>query len=391
MNLHKVLIRQLKRLGLSHEAVPPSLHDWECLLQKISKAYTEADQDRYLLERSLHKSSTEMQERWQALRAMEEQWRSLGECAPDLILMVNLDGYVTFANRGRGVYSQEEMIGKRLESLYLLPDNRAAMGAFKQALNKSSSKIEIRGLGPNHEGLCYSQRMTPIEKDGQVTGVLVVETDITEQIKMQKEIEMERARAIHSSKFATLGEMAGGIAHEINTPLSTIQLFANLLRESAESAEIEKEQSLMIADKIESTVGRISKIIRGLRTFARQSDGDPFVTCEVSKIIEEAMDLMGEKLRNHGVRVEIDAGPKGLAIECRPTQITQIIMNMCSNSVDALEDAENKWIEIKAVDRGESAELTVTDGGSGIPRSVREKIMQPFLPPRSLARARDWA
>ncbi len=383
---HKLLMRQLKRLGLCHEALPHSLANWEQLLQKVSKAYTEADQERYLLERSLHMSSNEMQERWQKVRALEEQWRSLSECAPDLILMVDLAGYVTFANRGRGVYTQAELVGKRLETFYMLPDNRSATAAFEQALAKKNAKVEIRGLGPNREELWFSQRMNPIEKDGIVTGVLVVETEITEQIKMQKQIEVERAKATHSAKFAILGEMAGGIAHEINTPLGTIQLLSSMLKELNGGEALDKVKIDMVADRIDATVGRISKIIRGLKTFARQSEGDPFVPATIASIVEEAMDLMGEKLKFQNIEMRIDSIPNELMIECRATQITQIIMNLCSNSVDALSDQKEKWIEIKARERDDFVDIVITDSGRGIPAAVREKIMQPFFTTKELGK-----
>jgi PAS domain S-box-containing protein len=383
---HKLLARQLKRLGLSSEELPTSLEAWNQLLERVSKAYTESDQERYLLERSLHMSSTEMQERWKTVQLLEEQWRSLGECAPDLILMVNLDGYITFANRGRGSYSNEDLIGRKLETFYLLPDNRNAMASFQYAAQgMHNGKIEIRGIGPNREELWYSQRFSPIEKEGKVAAVLVVETDVTEQVKMSKQIEAERARAHHASKFATLGEMAGGIAHEINTPLATIQLLSNMLRDVQDGETIDMETVQMVADKIETTVGRISKIIRGLRTFARQSEGDPFVDTPIGTIVEEAMELMREKLRLAAVDIRISHIPENLSVECRCTQIAQILLNLCGNSVDAMKE-DNRWIEIDVRDRENFVDIIVTDSGTGIPTEVREKIMQPFFTTKELGK-----
>lgn len=377
--IHKLLQRQLKRLGLSLEAPPPTPAEWEQLLLKISKAYSEADQDRYLLERSLKKSSDEMQERWQTVRSLEEQWRSLGECAPDLILMVDLSGKITFANRGRGDLAKEQLIGLELRSLYQRPNFPEAEECFLKASQNSKSRFEFLNVSPGGEELWFSQRFSPVEKDGKVNAILVVETEITEQMRMHFELEAERARATNAAKFATLGEMAGGIAHEINTPLSTIQILASLIRSAVKTEPVKTPSVISAVERIEATVERISKIIRGLRTFARQSDDDPFSQASLAKIVDETLALMSEKLKILEIKVTIDPGPEDILVLCRPTQIAQIVMNLCGNSLDAVKDQPEKWIEISIRGTDEQAELTVTDSGHGIPTAIREKIMQPFF------------
>src|SRR5690606_8531990 len=98
----------------------------------------EADQERYLLERSLRISGEEMQERWLALRDMEERWRSLGECVPDLILMVDTHGRIHFANRGRISQDKSELIGSDFLSLYIPTELASAKVALDEAILKGN-------------------------------------------------------------------------------------------------------------------------------------------------------------------------------------------------------------------------------------------------------------
>jgi C4-dicarboxylate-specific signal transduction histidine kinase len=226
----------------------------------------------------------------------------------------------------------------------------------------------------------YSQRFSAIEDAGQgIIGMMIIETDVTEKLKLAEEVEVERAKAMHATKFATLGEMASGIAHEINTPLSHIQLLAAMLKERAQAGSIVAEDVRGIADQVDGTVARITKTVTTLRSFARQCDGDPFKRVQVADVLGETLELMRERLRVADVELRIVPFSPGMMIECRSTQVTQILLNLCANAIDAQEGREKRWLQIEVKDLGMSVEISVSDGGPGIPKVMREKIMQPFF------------
>ncbi|HMN67515.1 MAG TPA: ATP-binding protein [Bdellovibrionales bacterium] len=181
------------------------------------------------------------------------------------------------------------------------------------------------------------------------------------------EIDMERAKALHAGRFATLGEMTGSIVHEINAPLAAIQLLAG---------QVGNHEA---AKQIESTVQRIAKIVRGLRTFARRSEKDPFKSKPLANILNETVDLMREKMRMMGVEVEARDLGEGIEVECRSAQISQILVNLLMNAADAVEPLDEKWVRLEARDLGVSVEISITDSGTGIPEPVRRRLMEPFF------------
>lgn len=187
---------------------------------------------------------------------------------------------------------------------------------------------------------------------------------------------------ILNSKMSSLGEMASGIAHEINTPLAVIALRVVLLKEACNAENFAVVGRKMVMDActiIERTTHRIAKIITGLRAFARDGASDPFQYTDIQSIIDDTLDLCGEKFRSSGVDLQLEVPERKLFLSCRSTQISQVLLNLLSNSFDAIETSEQKWIKIKALDLGEEIELSVADSGQGIAPAIRSKLAQPFF------------
>lgn len=308
------------------------------------------------------------------------QLEQLGRCIPDLILVVDSGGEIVYANRGRGPFSRAELLGKRLQSLLITSEvEKADVALAEVMLTGTSTLIDVKGTSDESGQVWYSQRYSPIEADGAVIGMMVLEDDVTEKLKLVEEIELERAKAMHATKFATLGEMASGIAHEINTPLSHIQLLASMLKEKADGGQLVLEDARAISAQIETTVLRISKTVTSLRSFAHQVEGDPFESIAIAQVIAESLDLMRERLRTADVELRMPTISPEIKIECRSIQITQILLNLCGNAIDAQEGRDSRWIQFEIKDLGMSVEVAVIDNGPGIPKEVREKIMQPFF------------
>lgn len=194
-----------------------------------------------------------------------------------------------------------------------------------------------------------------------------------------KELEVSKMQLIHSSKMASLGEMASGMAHEINNPLTIIVGKIAVIRVMLEDLEIKNPTIIGEIDKIKETTDRIGKIIRGLRTFSRSSKEDPFELVPLDKIIEETLDLCKERFRVNDIEIKIDKIPKVLVV-CRPGQISQILLNLFNNSFDAIENLHEKWIHLGfKVKANKRILISVTDSGHGIPEKIADKIMEPFF------------
>jgi C4-dicarboxylate-specific signal transduction histidine kinase len=206
-----------------------------------------------------------------------------------------------------------------------------------------------------------------------------------ELVESQKKITEQQQILMISSKMSALGEMAGGIAHEINTPLGAISIFCSQLLEAAEERQIDKEFLVSTLKTIESTVVRISRIINGLRFFARDGSKDSLQPMSLHTIIQDALNLSFERLKYKNIRVEVICD-QNLHINCRHTEISQVILNLTNNASDAIEKMDDKWIKIIAEEKDGQVFLHVQDSGPGIPEEIRSKLMQPFFTTKELGK-----
>ncbi len=202
--------------------------------------------------------------------------------------------------------------------------------------------------------------------------------DITDKKEYEAQLELTKAKSIASAKLASLGEMAGGVAHEINNPLAVISLNASQILELIDDPEIQKDELKMFVEKILKTTSRIDRIVKGLKSFARGGDLDPFISTSVKAILENTLELCSEKLKKHSVELRLK-NIDDVFIECRESQIGQVLLNLISNGVDAIEKQNERWIEVELKNLDGYVVIDVTDSGSGIPDEVAEKIMQPFF------------
>lgn len=198
------------------------------------------------------------------------------------------------------------------------------------------------------------------------------------QQDLQQQIREQSQKLLYSSKMSSLGEMAGGIAHEINNPLTIINIHLQKLRSQLDRTEaLDKASAIALLDKMETTIQRITQIIRGLRTFSRDGSKDPFVLENISSVIQDAVSLCAESLRAKNIRLEVV--PTDLEIECQPVQIAQVLLNLLSNAKDAVAQTADRWIKIETRDFKTKICISVTDSGSGVPENLRDKLMQPFF------------
>ena len=126
---------------------------------------------------------------------------------------------------------------------------------------------------------------------------IAITNDITEKVEREKEIEHQRQALVHSARLASLGEMAGGIAHEINNPLGIIMGTAGHLKLHMRRQGIQDELLEEGFDRIEETVRRISSIIKGLRNFSRDASDEDFKAVRISDIVQETLELTREKVK----------------------------------------------------------------------------------------------
>lgn len=247
-------------------------------------------------------------------------------------------------------------------------------------VEKKSFTIDYKLLMENGEirELTVQGRVA-LDDNGEIIRVVGSSQDITERIKIQSQM-------IQSSKMASLGEMASGIAHEINNPLTIIKLAASQLQKNIDSKGPDLAGSIASISRIDSTVDRISKIILGLRTFSRDGKNDPVELVSVDEMLEDMLSFCNERLKHHAIKLLKDNILPDLLFEGRKIEITQVLLNLLNNSIDAIEFADHKWIKISVLNDDQYLEIKVTDSGLGIPLELQNKIFQPFFTSKEIGK-----
>jgi two-component system CheB/CheR fusion protein len=185
----------------------------------------------------------------------------------------------------------------------------------------------------------------------------------------------QQAQLIHASRLASLGEMSAGISHEINNPLAIIAGTIPML----ESFRLDEDKFKARTTSVLNAVTRISKIISALRKFSRSDsscDGSNWVG--LNTILSDTLEMVEPINGKIGATV---LSPKdlNLEIQCNPIALTQVLVNLVSNALNATESLTEKWIEIRLEVKDTGAFIRVLDSGLGIEESIQKNLFQPFF------------
>jgi signal transduction histidine kinase len=202
---------------------------------------------------------------------------------------------------------------------------------------------------------------------------------LREQQKGLEKIIKDRAKQLtDQAKFSALGVMTAGIVHEINNPLSVVKHRASLMRSAVLKDKADSEFLMRNLDQIEITGERMSKIISSLRKFTKSARAESLQVVSVATIIEDTLSYCTERFYHNNVVLQVEPYPP-VDIEVRAVEISQVILNLLNNSFDAVKNHPNPWVKIDFIDHGHFIQIKIIDSGTGIPVSIRKRIMEPFF------------
>jgi len=207
---------------------------------------------------------------------------------------------------------------------------------------------------------------------------------LKQEMEERKIAEEERALAMEqsfaSSKLASLGEMAGSIAHEIKTPLAVVTGSISMIREMISDTDQDSQEVYSILKDVETMMDRIAAIVRGLKAYSRPDEQDPFESVRVQDIVDDTISLIQDSLAQSDVEFEIKKMPQNLYISCRPTQISQILINLLNNAKYEVEPKSDGKITLEAYRKvSGDIEIVVSDNGNGIADDKVEKVFKAFF------------
>ena len=302
-------------------------------------------------------------------RAAADRAVAMVNASPLPLVLVDVDAKVHLINEaGRRVFG--------------LPDAAAAVGAPLEELGISPAEGDLAtalagartGHGPWHgrvlvtqpsgEGRLCDCTVTDLEGLGS-TDTLLALYDRTEELRAQREL-------VTREKLATIGEIASGVAHEVNNPLTAIRMEAEMLSTAA-NAETETSARTIIRE-----VDRAAGIIRSLLQLARRSDTTP-TPVQLNHVILDVAEIRRRVLRPENVDVETDLDDDAQAVLGLSQELVQVVLNLVTNAEHAVRGRSPAVIRVGTKSLDGWVRLTVEDSGSGVPSDIRARIFEPFF------------
>lgn len=263
--------------------------------------------------------------------------------------------------------------------IHLLTKNAILYPLFYALLIPLSigSLLTFSPFGYLISALCLFYLLTLIRATSHLYKIIINEFKLANKNqKLLKEVEDKSTTLVANAKKALLGEVAGGMAHEINNPLAYILSSLELMRLKQNITPEDLDKTI---NKIHVHINRISRIIKGLTYFSKQNVHDFFMLENLEDLISRTINLKKDTLKTLGINI-IFKVPKHIEIECNPFDFSLALLNLINNSQEALIELPRRWIKIEAEEYwSNSVIIKVTDSGLGIKAEVREKIMSPFF------------
>jgi two-component system sensor kinase FixL len=205
--------------------------------------------------------------------------------------------------------------------------------------------------------------------------------DVTDRRQTEDEARQLQERLTHFSRLSTMGEMAAGLAHEINQPLSAITMYAQACQRFLRSPDADPADVMEALEQISAQALRAGEVIRRLRNFVknREVKREP-VDC--NRLLDDLRTLAETDARLHNVRLRIEAEPVLPTVHADPIQLQQVVLNLVRNAIDAMADVPETHREVvlstRVLPEGE-IEIVVADHGSGLAPDANEHLFNPFF------------
>lgn len=202
-------------------------------------------------------------------------------------------------------------------------------------------------------------------------------TDLKNLKDKENIIEDQRHQVIEKTRLAALGEMAAGIAHEINNPLTIIHSNNSIISKNLKADKLQTELFIKLIDKNSKQVHRITSIISALRNLSRGMANDDSEVFSVDEVLEEVMNL--SVLRDTGRKIEFKHTKTKYRVFANRGHVVQIILNLVNNAMDEIENLKSPWIEFYSDIKDGNIEIHVKDCGHGIDQKTVNKIFTPMF------------
>lgn len=287
---------------------------------------------------------------------------------PDAVLVLDRDGIIRSANpavRAMVGYEPEEIIGRPYSDVSARPEEDVEL--WPQFREKGWTGERIARHREGHSVPMHATATPVFGPDGHLVSVLLIGRDITEEKQRQQ-------RLIESERLASVGQLAAGVAHEVNNPLAAISNFAELLLMEPLPDDVRSDLGA-----IASEAHRAGSIVRNLLAFARQTNAE-LQTANVQHLIENVAELVRYHLNAANIELRIENETERPTVCVDPNQIQQVLHNLITNARQAIQANDTSGhVTIRVALQQHEIVLTIDDTGPGIPRHILPRLYTPFF------------
>jgi len=318
-----------------------------------------------------------LNEKADELRGLKEYNENILESLDSGIVVLDLEGRVARWNR-----AMENLYGRRREEVLGRAPAEVLPEAFLDALNGSlvlGDEEEIAHIYKLHlpsadgRSLMVNVSVAPFQAGpGERCGTILILDDVTARVRLEEQLQ-------HAEKMASVGLLAAGVAHEVNTPLAGISSYAQLLRGQLE----ESDPRLPLLEKIEKQSFRAAKIINSLLNFSRAS-GTEFDRVDVNKVLLDVLSLVEHQLEGGSIRVRRELAATLPPVRGNENRIQQVFFNLVLNARDAM--PSGGWLTLVTYADADTVVVEVKDTGHGIRREHIRRIYDPFFTTKGIGR-----
>ncbi len=310
-------------------------------------------------------------------RNLSQEFHALLNGIPDNLLLLSPDLKIMWANKSAAAVFKKDVSELKGQYCYSMCcniishcDHCPTLASF---VSGKEENAEI-SISPDK---IWDIRAYPIkDESGEVKNVIELARDITEKVNLE-------AGATRTRHLASLGELAAGVAHEINNPINNIINYGQILSDECAAENRDDE----IPRRIIKDGDRISTIVKSLLSFARIRKEEKCLMY-LHDIFSDTLSLTSAQIRKDGIHLKVDVPSKPIRVPVHPQQIQQVFLNVISNSRFALNQKypgthENKILEVSckqiSMDKQPYVQIVFIDTGTGIAENVIDKVMNPFF------------
>jgi PAS domain S-box-containing protein len=371
---------------------------------------------------------TERREVEQTLQESEARFRRIAEQSPDIIFRLGLNGleYISPAFASiLGHAPTDRMVSEAMSPQHIHPDELPRLPEIIAQLDHGPVRCELRMLHADGHTVWTEHHLAPIHSPSgkriAVEGIVrditarkeveaalqqvhrdlearvarrtaelaqaneALRAEIAERLRAQDQLRQHQAALAHVLRVSTMGEMAAGLAHEINQPLGAIANFANGIATRLRGGLIQPNALLGAAEQIAAEALRAGEVIRRLRDFVRRADAKR-ERCDLNGLVREAAHLVEPDARGAGIALRLALAPGLALVEIDPIQVEQVLLNLMRNGLEAMagSDASSHELLIETAGVADGGvDVRVRDTGPGVPPEVADRIFDAFFTTKS--------